>query len=170
MPDVVNSFAEINQPVHIRLIDNKNDSIIGENTATRSENEGRQSNENVKSDGPISNKELQSAKKHEIIHTTLFECTFCQKKLSTSTVLRRHERIHTEEKPHQCKTCSKSFWQKEQLQGHEYTHMEESPFNVKYVTNLLDSEQILKSIKGFTQEISLLNAKSALKPSDKMLT
>ena len=144
LPDVVNSFAEINQPVHIRLIDNKNDSIIGENTATRSENEGRQSNENVKSDGPISNKELQSAKKHEIIHTTLFECTFCQKKLSTSTVLRRHERIHTGEKPHQCKTCSKSFWQKEQLKGHEYTHMEESPFKCETCHKSFGNKQNLK--------------------------
>ena len=82
LPDVVNSFAEINQPVCIRLIDNKNDSIIGENTAARSENEGTSSNENVKPDGNIiSVKELQSSNKHERVHNTekIFECTFCQK-------------------------------------------------------------------------------------------
>ena len=49
-------------------------------------------------------------------------CRFCQKIFSAPSLLARHERMHTGEKPYSCDTCGKSFAEKGNMKKHQITH------------------------------------------------
>ena len=55
-------------------------------------------------------------------------CQFCEKEFKTMFNLKRHERVHTNEKPFLCKHCGKSFRENKHMKLHENIHKGIQPF------------------------------------------
>ena len=67
-------------------------------------------------------------KKHQKTHDNRHECSFCGKSFLGLYELRRHEKIHTDERSHKCEICGKGFIQKGVLRTHYLTHTKEKPY------------------------------------------
>ena len=57
-----------------------------------------------------------------------WQCELCHRKFAEKCTLKRHVRIHTNEKPWKCQYCSKAFNQSCSLQAHIRIHTGERPF------------------------------------------
>ncbi|KAG5849508.1 hypothetical protein ANANG_G00111400 [Anguilla anguilla] len=68
--------------------------------------------------------------KHQRIHSRKkpFACSGCDKTFSQWHVLQAHQSIHTGEKPHICTDCGKRFPYKGYLKIHQRVHTREKPF------------------------------------------
>ena len=70
-------------------------------------------------------KKLSSATKlhHRKKENTSNVCCYCEKSFNTPSKLKRHERIHTGDKPYQCSHCDKAFTQAGTLKLHLRMHI-----------------------------------------------
>ena len=59
------------------------------------------------------------------------KCDQCEKLFNDKFALRRHQNVHTGEKPLKCKLCAKSFSQKEIMKTHITSHKRENPKTFK---------------------------------------
>lgn len=62
------------------------------------------------------------------------ECDVCSKAFSTSSSLNTHRRIHSGEKPHICEICNKRFTASSNLYYHKLTHSKVR-FSILYNSN-----------------------------------
>ncbi|KAM7282752.1 zinc finger protein 2-like [Ixodes scapularis] len=62
----------------------------------------------------------------------LLKCRFCSYTALYHSLLMRHERIHTGDRPYECAICSKRFVQKTHLENHMRMHSGERPFRCEH--------------------------------------
>ncbi|XP_068437457.1 zinc finger and BTB domain-containing protein 14 isoform X3 [Clinocottus analis] len=69
-------------------------------------------------------------RKHEKLHSAErpFACEICTKAFTTHAHLKEHLKIHTGFKPYRCDVCGKSFIRAPDLKKHERVHSNERPF------------------------------------------
>ncbi|CAB3360404.1 Hypothetical predicted protein [Cloeon dipterum] len=72
-------------------------------------------------------------------------CEVCGKGFSTSSSLNTHRRIHSGEKPHQCGVCGKRFTASSNLYYHRMTHIKEKPHKCQLCSKSFPTPGDLKS-------------------------
>ncbi|XP_053982525.1 zinc finger protein 569-like [Hylaeus volcanicus] len=71
-------------------------------------------------------------------------CTYCKQKFNFPSVLKRHMRSHTNERPYICKICNKSFKQLGHLSQHSLTHKDYRSFHCAVCGIKFESLGLLK--------------------------
>ena len=128
--DPLNTYADILQNVEF---DNGKEDDISVDTV----NEPDKCTQDMKSSDlvmdsddtgvPLEAKERKPLKKKSAVKKIL-SCTMCDYRSNDSSHMRRHEKIHSDEKPYKCSKCEKTFRNLSNLKRHESCHAGDKPF------------------------------------------
>ncbi|KAJ8379004.1 hypothetical protein AAFF_G00232330 [Aldrovandia affinis] len=85
-------------------------------------------------------------RKHEKLHSAErpFVCEICTKAFTTQAHLKEHLKIHTGFKPYRCDVCGKSFIRAPDLKKHERVHSNERPFGCQMCDKAFKHKSHLK--------------------------
>lgn len=85
-------------------------------------------------------------RKHEKLHSAdrPFACEICSKAFTTHAHLKEHLKIHTGFKPYRCEMCGKSFIRAPDLKKHERVHSNERPFSCQMCDKAFKHKSHLK--------------------------
>ncbi|KAJ8418819.1 hypothetical protein AAFF_G00003180 [Aldrovandia affinis] len=85
-------------------------------------------------------------RKHEKLHSVdrPFICEICTKAFTTQAHLKEHLKIHTGFKPYRCDVCGKSFIRAPDLKKHERVHSNERPFGCQMCEKAFKHKSHLK--------------------------
>ncbi|XP_066540111.1 zinc finger and BTB domain-containing protein 14 isoform X2 [Hoplias malabaricus] len=85
-------------------------------------------------------------RKHEKLHSAErpFMCEMCPKAFTTQAHLKEHLKIHTGFKPYRCDDCGKSFIRAPDLKKHERVHSNERPFSCQMCEKAFKHKSHLK--------------------------
>ncbi len=85
-------------------------------------------------------------RKHEKLHSAdrPFVCEICTKAFTTQAHLKEHLKIHTGFKPYRCDACGKSFIRAPDLKKHERVHSNERPFSCQMCEKAFKHKSHLK--------------------------
>lgn len=61
-----------------------------------------------------------------------FQCDFCAYSTDTSSCMRAHIRVHSDERPYECSFCLRRFKLKQHVQNHESIHTGAKPFKCNH--------------------------------------
>ena len=141
-PESQHSFQNSTLPVHeedeisdVKEVQSENIvfHVVKEQHISRVQNEGTQF-QCKQCDKVFPSK--RGLKRHLKIHEDQkkYPCNKCDKVFANKSNLKRHEHIHMDENPYRCNTCSKACSNISDLKRHERIHTGERPYKCKHCT------------------------------------